>query len=299
MEPLDYILIISVCVLAFFFLQYFLKRQNYLHRDMDSSADDMSNEQRITKESLVKKAGEYTILEKKGVLELEHKAQFGQLSQGILHDLMNPLSALALHIERMQPSQAAEVPTYSTIHSIKNISQKMNSYIEHTRSALQHSSLPIEKEYTELRELMRELTDLYSFVLRTEHITLTIQLPESLKLPLAPVRAYQLFMNIITNAIEALREVRDREKRIAIQASVNESGIQISVRDNGVGFRKKDMHKAGNNSFTTKRGGSGIGLMTISYIVEKEMKGTIEIQSEENVGTTINIRLPATSSLFL
>ncbi|MCJ7691167.1 MAG: hybrid sensor histidine kinase/response regulator, partial [Clostridiaceae bacterium] len=103
----------------------------------------------------------------------------------------------------------------------------------------------------------------------------------------------EVFINIITNAIDSM------PKGGTIQAiTKNKSNsVIIEIKDNGMGMNKKIQKRIIEPFFTTKgNGGSGLGL-SISYTIILSHKGTMKIESEENVGTSFIVKLPACENI--
>jgi signal transduction histidine kinase len=104
-----------------------------------------------------------------------------------------------------------------------------------------------------------------------------------------PRALQQVLLNLITNAIDAVRE-RDHPK-VVIRISVTDGIVRIAVEDNGCGIpadKLKDMFKP---FYTTKPTGTGLGLVIVKKMIIR-MNGTIEIESSKDVGTVVTISLP-------
>ena len=96
-------------------------------------------------------------------------------------------------------------------------------------------------------------------------------------------------MNLLANALYAI----EGRGRIVITTSQAEDIFSISVRDTGKGIPETIRHRIFEPFFTTKPMGQGTGLgLAISYGIVQAHRGTIEVHSEENVGTEFIIRLP-------
>lgn len=101
----------------------------------------------------------------------------------------------------------------------------------------------------------------------------------------------QVILNICKNATEAMAEVPN--PRLILNAGIapDESSIYIKVSDNGRGMNKETLSKIGTLFFTTKQGGTGLGL-SVCYEIVKNHGGSIEVTSEEGKGTTFTINIP-------
>jgi len=106
----------------------------------------------------------------------------------------------------------------------------------------------------------------------------------------------QVFMNIISNAIQALLDypIEGREPELTINTSFKEEMVLIEIKDNGVGMPSKVKEKIFEPFFTTKAvgKGTGLGLSIVYTIIVENHKGTIKVDSEPGVGTVFYIALP-------
>ncbi|MBP0016062.1 MAG: GHKL domain-containing protein [Cyanobacteria bacterium SBLK] len=117
----------------------------------------------------------------------------------------------------------------------------------------------------------------------------------------------QVFMNLLSNAIDAIEEKFEREKNAAFQPQIrietrlsDSNNVEIRIIDNGMGIRDEDRTKLFSPFFTTKEIGKGTGLgLSISYsiIVEKH-QGSLECISEEGQGTEFRLNIPRFQSLI-
>jgi C4-dicarboxylate-specific signal transduction histidine kinase len=123
---------------------------------------------------------------------------------------------------------------------------------------------------------------------------------EKILLPIHPVRLHQLLINLVSNAIDACiaqtaasgeTPGKDREHKVTISALKNGSHIELSVADTGCGISAEHQARLFKDQFTTKNGGSGIGLMTIKSVVNGDLGGTIEVKSKEGKGAEFVVRI--------
>tara|TARA_R110002049_G_scaffold23417_5_gene82527 strand:+ start:10105 stop:12246 length:2142 start_codon:yes stop_codon:yes gene_type:complete len=106
----------------------------------------------------------------------------------------------------------------------------------------------------------------------------------------------QVFMNIISNAIHALLDhpIEDREPELTINTFLKDGMVMIQIKDNGIGMPDHVKEKIFDPFFTTKAvgKGTGLGLSIVYTIIIENHKGTLKVDSEENVGTVFQIGLP-------
>ncbi|MEA5520967.1 sensor histidine kinase [Limnoraphis robusta] len=121
-----------------------------------------------------------------------------------------------------------------------------------------------------------------------------------------PAQLNQVFMNIISNAIDALEEAKTHilygvefsvPSQITIQTEpINTQQIQVRIRDNGLGIRPEIKHKLFDPFFTTKKIGKGTGIgLSICYQIIQNHQGKIEVVSEYKKGAEFIITLPIIS----
>ena len=104
----------------------------------------------------------------------------------------------------------------------------------------------------------------------------------------------QVFLNIIGNAIDALREKQENQPKITISTSFkDDNNILISIKDNGIGISEAALNKIFDPFFTTKPVGSGTGLgLSTSYsIVVEKHRGNLSCVSTPKEGTEFLIEL--------
>ncbi|HEY4504123.1 MAG TPA: HAMP domain-containing sensor histidine kinase [Candidatus Paceibacterota bacterium] len=229
--------------------------------------------------------------------ELSTAAEFGRLSQGLFHDLITPLTSLMLHTEKLKSEKMQEISTiYKNIEKVTEVSNRMSSYVKDIRKTLSR------EESDKICILSEELAHIIQLVSRMavdRNIEISIIKNEYCAWYGNPVKIRQIFLNLISNAIDSFEETNQYEndkKRIEISIENVLDKIMIKVKDNGSGIKKDDIRKIYEPFFTTKSidKGTGIGLTTVKSIVEEELKGEIEVLSQttgEERGTIFTIYL--------
>lgn len=101
----------------------------------------------------------------------------------------------------------------------------------------------------------------------------------------------QVFLNILSNAVDALQTVEHPE--IVVDLTVLKTKIKIAFTDNGVGMDKEDLARIFDPFYTTKKIGAGTGLgLSIAYGIVEQHKGNVEVTSRKGKGTSFTITLP-------
>lgn len=122
--------------------------------------------------------------------------------------------------------------------------------------------------------------------------TVTKDLGEVLLVEGYPQKINQVFMNVLVNAGQAIKE----KGEIRIQTGTEDDKTVVTISDTGCGIDKEHLTKIFDPFFTTKEVGKGTGLgMNIAYNIIKEHQGTIEVESEKGRGSSFIIKLPGRS----
>src|SRR5699024_9819709 len=118
------------------------------------------------------------------------------------------------------------------------------------------------------------------------HITIEKQYGQIPLIECYPGKINQVFMNLLTNSIQALKaEKNKKDKRISIVTKNGDENVSVLISDNGPGIPKDILHKIFDPFFTTKGVGKGTGLgLSIVYSIINKHGGTIKAYSEEGRG---------------
>jgi len=223
------------------------------------------------------------------LVQNEKMVSLGQLVSGINHEINNPLNFIksGLHIlntelknEKNSNSQVALKAINEGFEKINTVVSSLNNFIEDPKD---HFS------FLEIHEVLESCTNVLSMGAQKDFRLEKKYSTDSLSVIGNPGRLHQLFLNILSNAKQALRSLGI----IKIETGVEEDTIVISITDNGKGIPKDQMGKIFNPYFTTKDPNEGTGLgLSISYQIVKDHKGTIDVRSEAGIGTCVVVKLP-------
>lgn len=223
--------------------------------------------------------------------ELERVARFGELSQGLFHDLINPLTAASLSIEHLAEGKTSLKDAQQIIHKAIDASRRMNNYMNSIKSVIgknQHT-----QKIAETNTCLSIVLDLLAYKSRLANVEIKRTDKQSYTLKIDPLRLQQVFLNIISNSIEACEHLKEgQEKIILIDINKTEHGIIINITDTGPGINHEHLSLIFKKSFTTKKEGLGFGLHTVKNIVENELNGSIHITNAPISGACCEIRIP-------
>ncbi|WHY02186.1 ATP-binding protein [Neobacillus sp. DY30] len=209
----------------------------------------------------------------------------GELAAGIAHEIRNPMTALKGFIQLLEPSIKAEHSMYYEVitSELARIDSIINEFLILAK--------PQETKYLDkdICQIMRETIDLLSAQAVLYNVQFYTHYEEQLPhVYCEPNQLKKVFINLIKNAIEVMPN--GGEITIAIN-SIKDQFIQISIRDEGMGIPVDKIKKLGEPFYTTKEKGTGLGLM-VSYRIIEEHNGSIEVDSEEGIGTLFKIKIP-------
>jgi signal transduction histidine kinase len=103
----------------------------------------------------------------------------------------------------------------------------------------------------------------------------------------------QVFMNLVSNAAEAMEAKDDGKLNIETTYALGSDTVEVAFRDNGNGIPEENMSKLFEPFFTTKKKGKGVGLgLSVAYGIIQEHGGSIYVKSKVGQGTTFHVKFP-------
>jgi signal transduction histidine kinase len=148
-----------------------------------------------------------------------------------------------------------------------------------------------------VNDLVREVATMIEVDLRTQRISISLELSEGLPQLIADRgQLQQVFLNLCANAIEAMRFV-DRARLLRIRSDIikGSSYIMVTIEDSGTGIDGKNGDRIFDPFFTTKSSGTGIGLTICRSIIEPH-GGSLQVSSNHPYGTIFHVALPSRDS---
>lgn len=236
-------------------------------------------------------------------------AAVGELAAGVAHELNQPLMVIRGYSQELLEGDAIPDWVKKDIKLIENQTTRMMRIIDHLRTFARQSTGVFEQ--VDINAVVLDSFTLVTQQLKTHNIEILSQLDETLpKIWGDHNRLEQVFLNLITNARDAMEEkgggsltatteaLFDKEhnkvpNKIETGEKEHPEIIRISFSDTGAGIPDEVMDKIFDPFFTTKEVGKGTGLgLSISYSIVKEHGGTISVESKTGIGTKFIIDLP-------
>ena len=223
--------------------------------------------------------------------ETESKA-WQKLLSVMTHEIMNsvaPISSLAETLKNRLASNDTDTleDLELGIDTIKRRSEGLLKFAETYRNLNKITKLNVHKVY--IRELFANLNQLMNPTFEQKNIDLEIIIKDTdLALEADQSLIEQVLINLIVNAIEAVKEQQEPKIILSAEQTLNKK-IVLKVADNGPGIPEEVLDKIFIPFFSTKKNGSGIGLSLCKQIVMLH-RGTIQVQSIENKGTVFSMQ---------
>jgi len=221
-------------------------------------------------------------------IELSRRmAAIGRLTSGVGHEVKNPINAIVVHIELLKSKlSGASAPAMRHLEIIEAEIHRLDRVVQ----LLVDFSRPVELRLHEqdLREVVDDVVALSAAELSNHNVILEIQLPaRPLIVNIDTDLLKQAALNVIQNGAQAmpeggtLRVILEEQRKMAV----------LRIADQGPGIPDDIREKIFDLYFTTKTGGSGIGL-AMTYRIVQLHYGSIEVQSNREKGTEFLLRFP-------
>jgi PAS domain S-box-containing protein len=230
------------------------------------------------------------------LLRVQKLESIGILAGGIAHDFNNLLTAISTNLSMARMYGNLQEDVSEMLRDAEKASSRAKSLTQQLL-AFAKGGKPIKKTVS-IREL---LVDMVEFALSGSNVRSEYSFPEDLwNVSVDEGQIGQVIHNLVINAVHAMPNggtVQVSAENILIdrqgQLPLNEGKyVSVSIRDHGIGISKKHLNSVFDPFFTTKQKGSGLGLTT-SFTILKNHGGHIRVTSEVDVGTRVEVFLPA------
>ena len=271
-----------------FFVNVKVVNTTYSHRDvLIASATDITES--VEKEAQLIQAGKLATL--------------GTMAAGMAHEINQPLNVIQICSDLILKmiKKGLKIPDDELVMMANDIIDNVAraaGVIKHVRDFARQSERDLKKLI--INDPINDVFKVLGHQLTVHSINVNLDLdPEIPEIRAEHNRLEQVFINLVTNAIDSMDEKAEKqdaltEKNLSIKTYVKKGQVVIEVSDTGIGMTDEVKTKIFEPFFTTKETGKGTGLGTsISFGIIKDYKGTIDIITEYGKGATFIIKFPA------
>ncbi|MEK6621001.1 MAG: ATP-binding protein, partial [Planctomycetota bacterium] len=227
------------------------------------------------------------------LIQSEKMSALGLLVAGIAHEINNPLSVVMGYTQSLL-KKTPEINQFELAKIHKNAQRAVN-IVKHLLSFTRCEN--IAEKHTDIHEVIEESFALFTQELKLRNIRLVKKYN---RLPLVVNgeinQIQQVFVNIISNALDALMSQKNTERVLSIKTVKDGNLAKVILEDTGCGIPDREVKRIFDPFFTTKEVGKGTGLgLSICYKIIQNHGGDIHVTSQLGKGTAFTIELPLTS----
>jgi len=217
--------------------------------------------------------------------------ELAELAGGFIHEIKNHLSTFGLNLQLLaedfnDPQTQRERRAFERVQRLQNECERL---VEVSNDFLRFSRIEeLNLQPSDLLSVLEELIDFFGPMARNSNIKVNRYLPSDLPPVYLDSEIFkQAMLNLLLNAEQAM----PKGGEITIQATIAPENLTLNLIDTGKGISAEGLEKIFKPFYSTRPGGTGLGLPTTKKIIEAH-GGTIGAQSEPGKGTKFSIRLP-------
>jgi signal transduction histidine kinase len=280
--------ILAIRVLFFFVAAVLVNRFAVENRRQVQRLEDLSEKLEETNRQLRRAEAD--------ARRAERLAALGQLSAGLAHEIRNPLGVIKGSADMLTRKVAASEPLVAELAGyISSEVNRLNALVVRFLDFARPSKLELRPE--RITEIVDRALEAASASFPNAGVRVERQYAPNLpEIPADPQLCEQVFVNLITNAFQAMQvEGGSAEKtvRIAIESEVSngEPGVAVIIEDTGPGVPPELREQIFNPFFTSKKDGVGLGLSIVAKIVD-DHRGTIRLEENTPRGARFHVFFP-------
>ena len=221
----------------------------------------------------------------------QHFALLGRLAAGVSHDIRNPLGAIFLHVDLLeeelrQPSTASATEITQALAEIKTQVARLDDLVQDYLSLVRVAA--IQQAPGDLSRLVTQHAQEMTPALTAHAITLQLEALDQLGIvALHEYTFRRALLNLVQNAIEAMPQ----GGTLTFRGRRQDAAVHLDVGDTGSGIAPEQLTQIFEPLYTTKPGGTGLGLYIVQEVVAAH-GGQVAVQSTVGSGTTFTLTLP-------
>lgn len=237
----------------------------------------------------------------KELIRVDRLTELGRMTSGIIHEINNPVAVIGevvgwAEVVLSEAKGMAAEDREELAQAIGHIVEQVKRCRELTRQALDfvRSSEP-QRTSVDVHELLQKTVRFLAPQVKHTDIQVALDLQDAPLQALSdPGQMSQILVNLMTNAVHAVKEKKSPGGRVRVTARRDGAFVEIVVEDNGTGIPEGVRDRIFELFYTTKPSGEGTGLgLPISLKLVQGMDGTLEFTTQEGVGTRFVVRIPS------
>ena len=233
----------------------------------------------------------------KKMYRADRLATLGELAAGAAHEIRNPLTAIRSTIQYLSKDYANDSAKSKMLNETLAEAERINKILQGLLSFARPSTL--NKTDVNLEQLINSTLLMSKSVVKKQQIDIQFEyFTDNTTIQGDVEQLKQVFLNVMLNAIEAMKENETDKPRTLIICIENGAVIDltnryliVSFEDSGSGIEENDIENVFNPFFTTKKEGTGLGLAICYGIIDRH-QGEIEVKSALGKGTVVQVKLP-------
>lgn len=271
-------------IILFAVLHYNYRLKKRMSKILEEKVEERTKELAKINKQLMAEIHERERLESQ-IRIAERLAATGELAAGIAHEIRNPLSVIHSTVQYCSSKYQDDEEMAQLLQMILQETERANNTIT---SLLKLSQPDISLKQGNLLEVIQDTGALIKSECKKNNTNLSMQLPPYLPPVLLDKNQLKsVFLNILLNSLDAMPNGGE----LLIKMYQDAGKIIVQISDTGIGIKKEDIDKVFKPFFTTKPGGTGLGL-SLAYQIIKSHNGEMEISSTPDQGTTVTLRFP-------
>jgi two-component system, NtrC family, sensor kinase len=281
-----FIAVFATILLAFFaYIRYRIKKKH--NRELEIKVAEALQKEKEQQQIIVHQAS---------------LTSLGELASGIAHEIKQPLQNISLVTEGLQMELAEDTVDKDFLSKSLHDIEEGIKRIKYIITEITNFSRGQQQQIIEWFDINTRIENAFSLA-RTKFSNRSIDVIFELDRSLPqfqgnPYKFEQVIVNFFNNAKDAIEEKAKKfsdnfKKNMIVRTYLKSNFINVEVEDSGIGIPDEIKTKVFLPFFTTKVLGKGTGLgLSISHGIAKEMGGSIEVESKENEGTLMRLKLP-------
>lgn len=258
------------------------------------SEAELKNERDNLEKTVEKRTQELKLVQLEKMAQLSRFAEFGRLSSGLFHDLINPLTAVSMYLGNVEKESGDNLSAAKlSLSQAISVTKKMEDFVIAIRKQIQKQDT---KKSFCLNEEIMQCVQIFSYKARKIGVNMIFEAKKDIRTYGDQIKFSQLTSNLLSNAIDSCEGMPEMkgEKLVSIKLEEDHGVACLTVEDNGCGIPEGMVEKIFDPFFTTKTSGrgTGIGLSSSRHIAEQDFGGAISIESNVGKGTVFKVVFP-------